>query len=270
MEYYNTYEFVAFIHELVQEGYPTPYFYDGFDDFLQQNTNTVFRPYQKFSILHSFISFAVYESFIEDVDDVVLDSVVNQENFVLWVNEALNKHKIHHLDFRGWLNRQSISEGDIESETKILEYYDYLYQSGALKKLLEKIAEEVFFVLFLNRHFLYLFNKQISSRTEKIHIDDLSESLKVMFKRDGVLERAAIPAWARKAVFYRDRGLCSNCQKDISGLLRTQSAEHFDHIIPLALGGLNDVTNLQLLCDKCNLEKSGKELQASKTYERWF
>ncbi|MEP0860709.1 MAG: HNH endonuclease [Ignavibacterium sp.] len=254
----------------MQDGFSTPDLYDGFDDFLKQYTDTLFHPFRKFSVLHSFISFAAYESFKEDVDDVVVDSVVNQENFVLWVNEALSKHKISYITFREWLHQRSLSVENIETEAIILEYYENLYQSGPLKKLLEKIADEVFFVLFLNRHFLYLFNKQISLRTRKIQVDELSQNLKVLFKRDGVLERANIPAWARKAVFYRDRGLCSNCQKDISGLLSIQSAEHFDHIIPLALGGLNDVSNLQLLCETCNLAKSGNELQASKTYERWY
>ena len=31
---------------------------------------------------------------------------------------------------------------------------------------------------------------------------------------------------------------------------------HLDHIVPLALGGLHDDSNLQILCVRCNLEKS--------------
>lgn len=31
---------------------------------------------------------------------------------------------------------------------------------------------------------------------------------------------------------------------------------HLDHIVPISLGGLNDDSNVQLLRDKCNLEKS--------------
>lgn len=31
---------------------------------------------------------------------------------------------------------------------------------------------------------------------------------------------------------------------------------HIDHIFPLALGGSNDLVNLQLLCETCNLKKS--------------
>lgn len=44
----------------------------------------------------------------------------------------------------------------------------------------------------------------------------------------------------------------------------------FDHIVPLAAGGLNDVTNLQLLCRACNREKSADRLRPSAEYRRWY
>jgi hypothetical protein len=270
MEYHDTYDFVAFIHEVAESGFPTPDFYDGFDDFVKKHTNKLFHPFQKFGALHQFISFSIHESFKENIDDVVLDSVINQKDYALWVNTALNIHKIPHLGFAEWLGKKSLSIENLENESIILDYYDYLYKTGSLKTLLEKISHEVFFVLFLNRHFLYQFNKQISLRTKEFEIGSLSANLRLLFKKDGIIKRANIPVWARKAVFYRDRGLCSNCQKDISGLVNIHNAKHFDHIIPLAIGGLNDVSNLQLLCETCNLQKSGKEIQASKTYEKWY
>jgi len=33
---------------------------------------------------------------------------------------------------------------------------------------------------------------------------------------------------------------------------------HVDHIKPISLGGTNDLTNLQLLCQSCNIKKSNK------------
>ena len=47
-------------------------------------------------------------------------------------------------------------------------------------------------------------------------------------------------------------------------------AQRFDHIVPLASGGLNDITNIQLLCDPCNATKSAKPIAPSDTYRRWY
>ena len=35
-----------------------------------------------------------------------------------------------------------------------------------------------------------------------------------------------------------------------------------DHIVPVALGGSNDITNLQLLCRACHAEKSRIDIRA--------
>lgn len=44
---------------------------------------------------------------------------------------------------------------------------------------------------------------------------------------------------------------CREVERDPDGY-------HVDHIQPLALGGSNDKTNLQLLCPTCNTKKSAK------------
>jgi len=62
--------------------------------------------------------------------------------------------------------------------------------------------------------------------------------------------REKIPENVRIAVWRRDEGKCVKCG-------RRDSLE-YDHIIPLSKGGSNTVRNIELLCEKCNREKSNK------------
>jgi hypothetical protein len=270
MEYFSTYSFAAIIQDLAVSGISVPEIYDGFGDFMKQCLGDVLRPFPKFSALHHFITFAVRHIFEEEVDDVVLDSVVREEDYKLWVDEGLATYHIPHVEFKEWLRKRSLPIDSLEDEDTILEYYRHLTEAGPFNELLQRIADELFFILFINRNFLYHFNKRLSAHIARIRIQELEEHSRKPFKQDGVLKRVSIPIWARRAVFYRDRGICSNCQKDISGLVNIHDSRHFDHIIPLTSGGLNDVSNLQLLCETCNLKKSGKEIQPSNIYERWY
>lgn len=69
------------------------------------------------------------------------------------------------------------------------------------------------------------------------------------------------PAYQR-AVFIRDKFTCQRCGhhqvlKD-RPWLPDFSELHCDHILPISRGGLTELTNLQILCAKCNLEKGAK------------
>ncbi len=66
--------------------------------------------------------------------------------------------------------------------------------------------------------------------------------------------RIQIPIEARKFVFERNNYQCQGCHK----IDLTAKSLQVDHIIPLAQGGANDLSNFQTLCAKCNREKSAK------------
>jgi len=53
-----------------------------------------------------------------------------------------------------------------------------------------------------------------------------------------------------RMLWQREGQHCARCDARL-----TLAGEHVDHMFPLALGGCNDVLNLQLLCAKCNLDK---------------
>lgn len=63
-------------------------------------------------------------------------------------------------------------------------------------------------------------------------------------------KREPIPREIVDAVYKRDGGRCVYCGSTANLQL--------DHIIPFSKGGATSVENLQLLCQKCNIEKSNK------------
>jgi len=63
--------------------------------------------------------------------------------------------------------------------------------------------------------------------------------------------RIRIPVEVKKYVFQRDKYQCQSCGKTA---LETDLT--IDHIIPLSRGGQNDISNLQTLCNTCNLKKT--------------
>jgi 5-methylcytosine-specific restriction endonuclease McrA len=56
-----------------------------------------------------------------------------------------------------------------------------------------------------------------------------------------------------KALFQRQHGKCAYCSKSI------RNGYHVDHVIPLARGGSNWITNISLACARCNLTKSAAD-----------
>ena len=155
-------------------------------------------------------------------------------------------------------------------ENFLFDYIGDLQWEEAYEALLTQISDEVFFLVFPNRRVLYLLNDMVAMYISDVKIGELEVQDCEAFSRNGVLKRHSIPEWVKRAVFYRDRGTCSNCNKDVSGTVSIVNEKHFDHIVPLAQGGINDVTNIQLLCDKCNLSSGKKHKVPSSHYERWY
>ena len=62
--------------------------------------------------------------------------------------------------------------------------------------------------------------------------------------------RIPIPNSVRQYIYQRDNYQCQGC-----GQTQTETILNIDHIIPLAKGGSNDMSNLQTLCQTCNQNK---------------
>ena len=59
--------------------------------------------------------------------------------------------------------------------------------------------------------------------------------------------RISIPSSVRKYVLQRNNYQCQSCGKK-----NTEAKLNIDHIVALANGGSNDISNLQVLCSRCN------------------
>ncbi|MCL9769258.1 HNH endonuclease [Flavobacterium sp. HXWNR69] len=69
-----------------------------------------------------------------------------------------------------------------------------------------------------------------------------------LFSLNSFSQSRYISETTKKIVFTRDGGICQCCGN-------TENLE-YDHIIPYSCGGSSDVSNVQLLCFKCNRSKS--------------
>jgi hypothetical protein len=70
----------------------------------------------------------------------------------------------------------------------------------------------------------------------------------ILFSACCFSQRRYVSETTKKIVYTRDGGICQCCGS-------AQNLE-YDHIIPYACGGSSKVSNIQLLCQKCNRSKS--------------
>lgn len=159
-------------------------------------------------------------------------------NPMTWINQAVFRYK--GIDVSADNDFEMTDEDFLENYNRYIEYLnkfcDDLYYD-----VIQSIAAEIEYILFQNRDFLLRFNKQMS----------------VPFEENN-RKRVYIPEWVKRAVLFRDKGCCVFCKKDLTGLysLLENNEKQFDHIVPLDEGGINDVCNIQLSCQNCNLKKS--------------
>lgn len=144
-------------------------------------------------------------------------------------------------------------------------YRHYLYD--LMMEIMPRISDSVFHILFSNRELMREFNRVISEQVSSLKLIDYPSYL----KRNGVILRCNYwPTWLLNALNRREQGHCAICQIDLTGLLSHEKDIAIDHIIPLNLGGVNDPTNLQLLCGKCNGKKSGNDDSTSDIYSTYW
>ena len=76
------------------------------------------------------------------------------------------------------------------------------------------------------------------------------------FTRKSRTTRGAIPKDMRQEVYRRDEHVCVYCRTECRPEELT-----IDHLIPLALGGLDEMTNWATCCRSCNARKAAQPLE---------
>ena len=87
----------------------------------------------------------------------------------------------------------------------------------------------------------------------KFHENAFNNYMKGSDYRKKKKEKEKIPAGLRAHVLYKYKKTCQLC-----GRKAPQVVLHIDHIIPESKGGKTDLSNLQVLCETCNLGKGNR------------
>lgn len=225
--------------------------------------------FSKYSVLHEFCAFAVKVLIDEDAEkslDIVqarFDALESERNKGKRIRKAF-RFDDEHSDGKIEVDRilSNIKPGaqtffsflkDSDCSCISDDYLGFTFCNGDLEQAIDQISRELFYILFQNREFLCRFNLFMARANPSI------------------IERCTIPQWVKRAVKFRDHGRCVNCRADLSSRFdcEDEGAVHYDHIVSLRDGGLNDVSNIQLMCRKCNLSKS-RQSYTSTVYKDWY
>lgn len=221
--------------------------------------NQVLKPIKN-SLLHDYISHYIKQYFYFFLMDAGSDESAGDE-IIQWCKE----YDLPLETPKEFYNR--IGEEWLEEETDLFIYHTEYLLEEASKSLTPLIQTEVFNLLFSDRGFLIQFNKAIADEIKELKVADLPNVL----KKDGVAKRVTYwPKWLERALFCREKGLCAICKTDLSSIYHTGGKLAIDHMVPLNLGGVNDSSNLQLLCQKCNLDKLGDTIVTSNLHPTFW
>lgn len=220
------------------------------DIFGDMSSSGLVRNYPKWTCFHVFVEELILSVVLEDIHQS------GKKHGQYWVDHLLKSNGF-----------DSSVVGRTERITnKDYDYLGALHEYDLIAPLCEKIAKQVFHVLFSNRGTMLAFGSMVRGYI----LETAPAFVPEAFNGSGHLCRGYVPTWARSAIFHRDKGRCVLCQTDLTRLVSQGVKAHYDHIIPLAYGGMNCVTNLQLTCSRCNLNKGARSLATSREYEAWY
>jgi diadenosine tetraphosphate (Ap4A) HIT family hydrolase len=181
------------------------------------------------------------------------------------VDFITSKMKMSHI-YQPLLIRRLVDSGGSATLRQLAQFFlsqdesQLLYYENRIKEMPLKV---------LSKHGIVskegeLVHLNVNSLTleQKAHIRSLCEQkLQQFVQKRGLgiwdyrlLETDPVPDSARYQVLKASGGRCALC-----GITKKDSPLDVDHIIPRNRGGTNDLSNLQILCSKCNRSKRDKD-----------
>lgn len=126
---------------------------------------------------------------------------------------------------------------------------------------LHKIVHSTWGMIWERKDICYRFNLKMSDIVRCLKKSDHQE-----LEADGRIARVYIPEWLKTNIVCRDKGLCQHCNDVAVSVSIPNQEQHFDHMVPLAVGGTNDATNFVLSCADCNRRKSASIIPQNSTF----
>lgn len=246
--------------------------FDFFFEIDETSIQQMLRP-QKESLLYSFSVNVIYFSY-----DYVLKKVPEYSDFI----EIIKDFESYGISIPPYVEPShrdfgALSEWDLDEdalfdlrEAKAQYFYNYVdnLRGNYCLKLSKAIAKEVMEYLFLDRNLMRVFNERVAR-----YINQLDKNAyPMLFNEKGKVNRfsGSWPSWLRSALIYREQGKCAIKGEDLTALLANDIQPNIDHIVPLALGGTNDTSNLQYICRQCNLDKLDHTVETTNRRKTFF
>lgn len=269
-----TYYYAEIVQKTINQYDPSNYFsevnrfFDLIDDlFENMEYEKLIKPNKK-TLLHDFIELVIEK----DLNDYLFTHIIDDLRCNIYnknnpISLYCSEYKIEFLDLSDQVN----ADNEFKNDEIWQMWSDYCYMdipNQIYPNLIPKIRIEVFEILFGNRVFLKNFNLLLSQKIKEI---PFCEDNYGILKSQGMLQRCTYwSTWLKDALYFREKGKCAICACDLSGLLNTDTKPNIDHIVPLALGGTNDPTNLQWICFECNNKKLGHTVTTTNRFNTYW
>lgn len=267
MKYFNTYYYCNIIMNTINNFDFLTTINQFFEGYFGEEEDANYIQFPRQTIMHEFLQWVIdcimweeMREFINRTDEWSGE----EENLYNWIfcddygrenttfiENLLILYDNQPIDFRKWWINEVKDQKIIDAHELLAKYIDE--NEKRYSTTIDKLSDEVFYLLFQNRKFLLWFNETVASYNKV------------------VCERKTVPEWVKRTVRYRDKGRCVFCGREITGKYETQEdyLEHFDHIVPLAQYGINCVTNMQLACKDCN-EAKNDATATNDVYITWY